>query len=241
MDVTIALIHSPLVGPSTWQPVADELRRRGVAVAVPALADDAGSGLPYWQQHAEAAARALNAAAGGGPLVLVGHSGAGPLPPAVRVRLSRPIAAYLFVDASIPHDGVSRLDLLAQELPEAAAQLRPLLAAGGRFPEWTDDDLRPVIPDTEVRREVLASLRPRPLAFMEEPIPVFAGWPDAPCAYLRFWPGYAVPAAEARRRGWVSRELEGGHFHMLVDPAGVAEALLALIREVWDAPAARQA
>jgi hypothetical protein len=64
---------------------------------------------------------------------------------------------------------------------------------------------------------------------MDEPIPVFPGWPDAPCGYLRFRPGYAVPAAEAAARGWACREIDGGHFHMLVEPVAVADALLGLI------------
>jgi thioesterase domain-containing protein len=229
MNPTLALIHSPLVGPVTWSPLAEELRRRGLSVSAPELGDDEGSGLPFWRQHAESAARALAAVDGPQPVVLTGHSGAGPLLPAIAERLKRPVAAYLFVDAGIPRDGASRLDLLRHELPEAAAQLQESLAAGGRFPQWRDQDLQTVLPDAGLRRAVLASLRPRALAFMDEPIPVFPGWPDAPCGYLRFRPGYAVPAAEAAARGWACREIDGGHFHMLVEPAAVAEALLGLI------------
>ena len=60
---------------------------------------------------------------------------------------------------------------------------------------------------------------------------MFDGWPDAPCAYLRFGanPAYDAAAAEAQRRGWPLRSIEGDHFHMLVDPAGVADALLDLV------------
>ena len=72
-------------------------------------------------------------------------------------------------------------------------------------------------------------MRPRPLAFFTEPIPVFAGWPDAPCAFLQFSPAYDVPARRAREAGWRYREIAAGHFHMLVDPAAVADALLDLI------------
>jgi hypothetical protein len=228
MNAAFALIHSPLVGPLSWAPVAAELRRRGVTAVVPALDDDGGGRTPFWQQHAEAASRALRAEPAASPLVLAGHSGAGPLLPAIRERLDRPAAGYLFVDAGIPRDGASRLDLLARELPEAAEPLRAHLAGGGRFPEWTDEDLQEVIPDRALRRGVLAELRPRPLTFWEEPIPAFPGWPDAPCGYLRLSPAYAVPAAEAQERGWACRTLDGGHFHMLVDPVSVAGALLAL-------------
>ena len=34
-------------------------------------------------------------------------------------------------------------------------------------------------------------------------------------------------ALEARRRGWSGRRIRGGHFHMLVAPATVAQAILA--------------
>ena len=32
----------------------------------------------------------------------------------------------------------------------------------------------------------------------------------------------------ARHAGWTVKVFEAGHFHMLVDPAGVTEALLAI-------------
>lgn len=89
-----------------------------------------------------------------------------------------------------------------------------------------DDDLRDVIPDEGVRRSMLAELRPRGLAFFEEPISVFAGWPDAPCAYVKLSAAYAQPAETARMKGWQCSELDAGHFHMLVDPHTVADVMI---------------
>ena len=88
-----------------------------------------------------------------------------------------------------------------------------------------------MIPDTALRWRFVAELRPLPLAVYEEPLPVFAGWPDAPCGYLRFaaTPVYEEPEREARRRGWACAQLPGHHFHMLVDPPTVAQALLDLL------------
>ena len=102
----------------------------------------------------------------------------------------------------------------------------------------TGADLAELIPDPVSRRALLAQLRPQPPRFWEEEIPVSTGWSDAPCAYLRFAtnPSYDEAAAEARRRGWPCRELSGGHFHMLVDPQGVADALLSLADSMADAP-----
>ena len=115
---------------------------------------------------------------------------------------------------------------MAGEAPEWAAELRRELEAGARFPTWTDADLREVVPDAGQRAALLAELRPRPLAFFTEPIPVFAGWPDAPGAYLHFSAAYDVPAAQAQRRGWAYHRLDAGHFHLLVDPAGVAHTVV---------------
>ncbi len=246
------LIHSPLVGPLTWEPVAERLRAGGHDVFRPMLQDYADGG-PYWRQQAASVMRSVNGSLGhlrglafaeqqaeavargldraGQPLVLVGHSGAGALLPAIRQALKHPVGGYIFVDAGIHRDGLSRLEMMALEGPEFAAELRTHLAAGGRFPEWQDQQLRPILPDAGPRYRLLQQLRPRSLDFFNEPIPVFAGWPDAPCGYMQFSAAYDVPAAQASAGGWPPRSFEAasaGHFHMLVDPAAVAVALIEL-------------
>ncbi len=226
------LVHSPLVGPFTWALVADELRRQSVEAVVPVLHDGETSSEPYWQQNAISVARALESASAHQTLILVGHSGAGLLLPAVRHTSGRPVVAYLFVDAGIPKDGASRLGLMAEESAESAEAFRQALVSDERFPRWSDADLADVIPDANWRARMLLELRPRPLRFFAEPIPVFDGWPDAPCGYLKFSPVYEPYAALARKNGWAYRELPAGHFHMLVDPPGVARALLDLRQDV---------
>ncbi len=228
------LISSPLVGPAIWLPVAETLRRRGVETLVPALTDDGDRGLPFWRQHVDAVMRAVAPISQSVPLALVGHSGAGPLLPAIGQGIAHPVAAYVFVDAGIPAGGKSRLELMEAEDPPFARHLRQHLTAGGRFSEWTEDDLAPILPAAQFRRQLLAELRPRPLAFFVEPIPVFAGWPDAPCGYLKFSPAYDLPARRAREAGWRYREIAAGHFHMLVDPPAVADAVLDLIERPGD-------
>jgi hypothetical protein len=144
----------------------------------------------------------------------------------VAEALGRPVAAYLFVDAGLPADGRRPIG----DGP-FADHLRDLHASGGRFPNWIDEALRDELPDPDVRRRLLASLRPRPPGYWEQPIPVAPGWPDAPCAYLRFAPNpaYDDAAAEARRRGWPVLDMAGGHFHLLVSPAAVADAMRDLV------------
>jgi hypothetical protein len=72
---------------------------------------------------------------------------------------------------------------------------------------------------------MVAELHPRGLDFFTEPIPVFAGWPDAPCIYIQFSAPYTWPAAQASLAGWPTYQLNAGHFHMLVDPKTVTDVL----------------
>jgi Alpha/beta hydrolase family len=226
-----ALLHSPLVGVESWGALPEALGRGGVsAVAVPVGGDDRP---PFAARYVGAAvAGVLAAAFGPGPPVLVGHSGAGPLLAAVGTGLravGRPCAGYLFCDAGLPEDGASRLELLAVEDPEVAAAFGAELERGGQFPTWGDADLAPLVPDPAARAALLGSLRPRGLDFFTEPLPPAPGWPDAPCGFLRLSPAYDGWAREAERRRWPTARIDAGHFHPLVDPDGVAAALLGLL------------
>ncbi len=223
------LVHSPLVGPLTWSLVVQELRQREIDIVVPALYDAESSDVPYWQQHAASVKQAVASLPQDRALVLVGHSGAGPLLPAIGQSCGYRVGAYIFVDAGLPLDGKSRLDDIEADDPEFAAQFRRHLTAGDRFPDWSAEDLRAVIPDDRLRQRMVAELRPRPLAFFQEPIPGFAHGLDAPCAYLQFSAPYERAARHARQAGWPHREIEAGHFHMLVDPAAVTNAFLDLL------------
>ena len=201
------LVHSPLVGPATWAALVPALRARGLDAVAPDLRSPKGA--PLWKEHAGSAAAVLGPMPDE-PIVLVGHSAAGALLPVIRELSGRAVAAYLFVDAGLP-DGTGP----RKGNGSFARRLAELHASGHRL---------------------LAELRPAPPAFWDETVPVFAGWPDAPCGYLRFVPNpsYDEAATAARARGWPYREIPGGHFHMLVDPERVADALVALANEVRD-------
>lgn len=256
---TVVLLHSPIVGVESWGTLPDALRQGGLAVL--AVRVDGDDRPPYAERYVERAAAAVLAAVPrpARPLVLVGHSGAGPLLPAVGAALRAgglPPGGYLFCDAGLPPGeeaggpeagrlpgggpagreagrppgrGADRLDLLAVEDAAMAAGFQAELAAGGRFPGWTDRDLEPLVPDPAARAALVASLRPRRLDFFTEPLPVAAGWPDAPCGYLRLSAAYDTWLERARALTWPTASLDAGHFHALVDPGGLAGALLALL------------
>lgn len=142
----------------------------GITTVVPDLADDGRP--PSWLQHRAAVGGALTRLPLDRPVVLVGHSGAGPLLPAIGGGLRQRVAGYVFVDAGLPADGRSRLEMMESEGADFARELHQHLASGGRFPDWADADLVALVPDARIRKQLLAELRPRPLNFFTEPIPV---------------------------------------------------------------------
>jgi phosphoribosyl-AMP cyclohydrolase len=222
------LVHSPLTGPDTWELVAGVLRKRGCRVVVPDLRDDGRT--PCSPQHAASVAAA--AANLDGPVVLAGHSGAGPLLPQLAAALTPPPVVALFADAGLPVDGANRLDLIGMEHPASVAPLAADLAAGRAFPSWSSDDLSALVPDVAVRERLVAGLRPRGLDYFTEAMTIPAAWSSVRCGYLRFSDVYDVPARIAEARGWPVVRLDANHFHPLVDPAAVADALLALASDV---------
>lgn len=222
---TFLLVHSPVAGPRTWEGASQALARHGHRVIVPVLrlAEDASP--PYWSRFAEQAARSFGEAAG--PVILVAHSAAGPLLPAVAGLVAAGVRCCLFVDATVP--------ARTGPTPVVPAQyLEPLraLARDGRLPPWSkwwgDDAMASLIPERTLRREIEEEMPSLPLGAFEETVPVPAGWPASPCGYLHLSPPYEPEASEARSRGWPVTHLPGGHFHMAVDPDAVAAALLHL-------------
>ena len=220
------LIHSPLVGPLTWKLVAEEMRQRGINVVIPALEDSPDSEEPFWKQHAESVAQALAQIPQDTSVILVAHSGAGPLLPSIRQSIPNPVDAYVFVDAGLPRDRATRLDLMRSEESDWAKEFQQYLERGGRFPNWSSEELREILPDQRVRAQMVAEIHARGLDFFTEPIPVFEDWPDAPCVYILFSEPYKRAAMQTSELGWPAYEIEAGHFHMLVDAKTVTDMIV---------------
>jgi hypothetical protein len=217
------LVHSPAVGPLTWEPVAGALRRRGHVADVPRLAADGP--IESWRDCVDAVRRALSSIEE--PLVLAGHSNAGLLLPAIAEAVTMPIATLVFVDSDLPTEGSIFL-----APPWFLDQLRSM-AEDGRLPPWSswfgEDAMRDLVPDDELREALMREVPSLPLSYFEEEAPVPAGWDAVPCGCLVFSPAYAEAADEARRRGWPVEEFQGaGHLHLVVDPEAVADALIRL-------------
>lgn len=229
----VVLCPSPLTRAAAWGRLPEALTAKGATViSVEPEGDDEP---PYALRWVASCAQQL-AAQPPGPLVLVGHSGAGLLLARLSFALRaahRPITAYAFLDAGVPRAlPGSRLDAYRSEDASAAAELTRLLEHGAVFPTWTEDDLAEDVPSVADRSTVVTALRPRGLAFWTELLPALVDWPDAPCVYLRTSAAYDIELRAARGRGWPTDSLELGHFAGLRDPEGAAQALLALLRPV---------
>ena len=208
------------------------MQQREIEAIVPTLEDSPDSKEPFWKQHADCVLQALKHIPEDRPVTLVAHSGAGPLLPVIRGSIPNPVLAYVFVDAGLPRDGATRLDLMQSEESDWARQFQEYLGGGGVFPNWSSDDLREIIPDEALREHMLAEIQPRGLDFFTEPIPMFKGWPDAPCVYILFSEPYQSATVKARRAGWPTYELEAGHFHMLVDPKAVTDLIVNSVNDL---------
>ncbi|MEO8329013.1 MAG: hypothetical protein ABI586_03320, partial [Candidatus Nanopelagicales bacterium] len=150
MAGSVALLHSPLTSASAWGELPTKLDALGYDVVVPEVLDDDDP--PYAMRYVARAALQLLEQRPSEALILVGHSGAGPLMPQIafaRHAAGVPVHGYVFLDAMLPRvpKATNRLELMALEDKRFAAQLAQQLAAGNRFPDWSEADLASEIPD----------------------------------------------------------------------------------------------
>ncbi len=224
MAALLTLVHSPLVGPGSWETLAVSAREHGHQVAVPDLTPTISDGPPYASSQVEVVARNVGQA----KTVLVGHSGAGPLLAAVGDALGD-VDGYVFVDAGLPTPGKSWFETVPSEL---AAHLRGM-ARDGWLPPWSQwwgpDELAELLPDGEARERFAAGCPALPMAMFEEARPSSPGWADRPGAYLRLSDAYQQEADQARALGWPVIEVVGHHLSILTDPTAVIAPLLDLV------------
>jgi pimeloyl-ACP methyl ester carboxylesterase len=175
----VVLVHAPLVGPSTWRWVAEELRRHGHDVFVPVLRDDAETGGERLQDSL--VDRAASAVPPDSDVVLVGHSGGGMLLPLIADRSSARSVRYVFVDSGLsPAEGA--LELAGDEF---RASLQKRVEPDGRLPGWHtwwgDDAMDWMVTDAERRAEVIVYIPRLALAYFDVQRPLPAGWRSSLC------------------------------------------------------------
>ena len=213
------LVHSPLVGPSSWRWVADELQRDGHDVLVPAVSPStlAGGVGAVVREVAAQTADLVDA-------VFVAHSGAGPILASIvaHARAVRP--ALVFVDAGVPAE-----DRPSPLMPEDLLEHLRSLADGAMLPPWSEwfgpDVIELLLPDQARRRLVVAELPRVPLAYLTGVVPAVRPWPATRNGYVLLSAAYDRDALVARERGWIVVELPGAHLDLVTRPRAVADAI----------------
>jgi len=218
----IVLLHSPLLGPLSWRPVAAALGDLGHAAEAPAWPRLSSITESYYATLASAMAATID---GGStePAVLVAHSGAGALAPVLAAALRTPPAGVIYADAILPHPGRSWFDTAPPELRERLRNGAQM----GQLPPWDDwwppGALERLVPDAATRDALVAELEPLPLAYFEEVAP--AAPADPPSAYLQLSGAYDEEARLGGRQGWPVVRLPMNHLAVLTQPQAVAQAL----------------
>jgi hypothetical protein len=221
---SLVLVHSPVLGPGSMQATARALSARGWICVVPSLTE-AGS----VSEHVEAAAAGVPDGS-----VLVAHSGAGPLVPAIAAVSAdegRVVAGSVFVDARLPaQEGSTPM------AEPAMVELLTALAVDGTVPLWSDwwgaEAFDTLVPEPAVADGMRAEMRALPLSFFRSEVPVPPGWPDTPCAYLRLSAAYDTEAAEAAARGWPVVRHEGAHLDVARRPDDTAVVLDSILAQL---------
>jgi len=160
-------------------------------------------------------------------VVLVGHSYGGMVATGVADRARARLRRLVYLDAFVPRDGQSLLDLLPPDVRERMREAARTVGEGWRVPP------NPVPPDTS--EADLAWLMPRrvmhPLRTFEEPIRLTAPEGAVSRAYVyctRIAPGDVFgPFAERARReaGWEYLELDASHSPNVTAPETLAVLL----------------
>lgn len=164
-------------------------------------------------------------------VTLVGHSYAGMVITGVAAKMPGRIARLVYLDAYVPSDGQSEVDLWPPPTSAGLSFVRPSRS----------DEMRPPpspsvfgVNDPKMSDWVAGRLQPQPMStYMQAPP---AGTPASraiPRAYILCTNAsllhvMAPFAARARSDGWDVRELASGHDAMLTHPKELTEILVEL-------------
>jgi hypothetical protein len=219
----IVLVHSPLVGASSWSKLAPLLENRGHEVLIPDLTASFEEGPPYGERQIATIAQCARRGS-----VLVAHSGAGTLLAGVGELVPK-LGGYVFVDAGLPSPGLSWMDTSPAELTSALVNM----AHDGWLPPWFEwfgeKAIVELLPEPAMREAFIENCHELPLAMFYEPRPTCPSWPNAPAAYLRLSAAYEREANQAKAMDWPTSVLESGHLAILSSAALVVGPLIELI------------
>lgn len=236
--VTFVLVHGGGHGGWCWRFVSPLLRAAGHEVHTPTLTGlGASSHLSHQlnrislDTHIQDVSNALFYEDLSG-VVLVGHSYAGMVITGVAAKASKRLAHLVYLDAFLPLEGESEIDLWQ---PNTLERYRSDIASGIRFRQIPLSLLG--ITDPKMSEWVQERLTPHPYSTYEDPPP--AGTPESasiPRAYIHCThpplASWSEPfAARARKLGWNVQTMAAPHDVMITNPEELANILLRIAHE----------
>jgi len=243
---TFVIVHGGFGGGWEWTPVAHLLREWGHVVFTPTL-----TGMGERSHLGPDIGLATHIADVVGLLefedlhdvMLCGASYGGMAITGAADQVSIRIRMLVYVDALIPGDGQSAVDLLPEEFTEMVRA-----AADARGHGWVAIPAALLPPAGLIRDEdrarYIARLRDQPAATFTEPVHLTDASARLPRAFIRCTGGQLdiggdpiePIAARARAAGWIYRELNAPHDPHLFDPAGTA----AILHELTSTPSTNE-
>ncbi|WP_285747177.1 hypothetical protein [Lentzea sp. NBRC 105346] len=219
---TVVLLHSPFLGPASLRPLADALAARGWPVLLMDLQMTVNEP-PVHQRLIGAFADALEDSMVTDDIVLVGHSGAGPLLPGFADALESPVSGIVYLDSDLPTPGRAWRDTVD---PSLVSEIKSRVRAG-KLPRWdlwfSPDPLSSLVFDAVLREEIRDEIPEVSWEFLKEQRPAVA-W-LGPSGYVQLSDAYSVAADEAEQRGWPVKRMSSHHLAAATDPVTVADAL----------------
>jgi pimeloyl-ACP methyl ester carboxylesterase len=232
------LVHGAWQGPRTWDWLSPLLQKRGhqvIAVTLTGLGEDVERLSPAvnLSTHTEDVTRELTQR-GLSDVILVGHSYAGMVITGVADRKGEQLRRLIYLDAFLPENGKSALDLLPADIQAVFRELARAHGDGWRIPSSEAIlDLWGLTPGP-VRDFVRERLSDFSLRCFEEKLHLARDLGTLPATYVHSaaerYAGREVfrPFADsARERGWECHELPTGHQCQAEAPEAVASILLA--------------
>ena len=196
MPHNFLLVHSPLVGPSTWINLARSLKAKMLSCTIPDLTESTLATDSYFSRQIRMVADCTPSS----PVILVGHSGAGPLLAAAS-EVVPDLRGIIFVDAGLPHPGQSWIQTADTGLVEQLNQM----SQGGWLPSWCEwwgpDAMAELLPEPQFRKKFCDECPRLPFAMFNEVHPLVLGGLHVPAAYLRLSEGYEDAALRAEQLG----------------------------------------
>jgi pimeloyl-ACP methyl ester carboxylesterase len=242
---TFVIVHGGWGGAWEWEGIAELLCRRSHVVSTPTLAGmgershlDIDTSIGLTTHIDDVVAAVENAQRP--DVILCAHSYGGMPVTGALDRIGQLVKRAVYLDALVPSDGQSALDLLPDPFAELVRLAILQDGASVRIP--IPPQLLPPrgLVDETTWDHYVERLRPQPAASFAEPIRL-TGKAPPPATYVRFT-GFAfdeslgqdpiaLVAERVRKLGWDYMEVRGPHDAHLTNPQGLVELLHELSNE----------